>query len=575
MTSLLDKVKAAGEDFEWYPTTRAMLEVVAKDLCLEFDTFSSGKGRSFSILDIGSGNGNALKNICELTQNPGEKYAIEKSVTLIDSMPEDVFVIGTDFHQQTLIDKKVDVVFCNPPYSEFDAWMTRIVSEANCRLIYMVVPQRWKENGAVVAMINKRCDIRQVEDDPDWDETVRKAVQRERGRCQVLESTTFEDSEFRQARAKVDILKIKFRDKGFHNSDLSIDPFDLWFDSTFSINAEKVETSQYATEKGKANQIHQLVEGQNIIERLNELYHRDFDQLLETYRALEKLDYSLFKELGVNLGQAKGGLKSKISGLKNLYWKELFNNLDAITDRLTSKSREKLLGKLTAHTSVDFTADNAYAVVLWAIKNANKYFDEQLREVFKEISDQENIRNYKSNHVLVDGLGWRYTRGEHSRYTLDYRLVLNRFCCFNPQSYGDYDYPKKLHKGTHDILNDLCTIGVNLGFKVETRSMDFFWSPGEKQEFLMEDGTLFMDVKAFKKGTIHIRMNQKFMEKFNIEAGRLNGWVNSPKEAAEETGIQNAGEYYGGNFKLKSVPLLESRVSPEPVGIENGQFQMF
>ena len=46
-----------------------------------------------------------------------EKYmAIEKSQTLIDNMPSNVFVVGTDFNENTLIDKKADYVFCNFKY---------------------------------------------------------------------------------------------------------------------------------------------------------------------------------------------------------------------------------------------------------------------------------------------------------------------------------------------------------------------------------------------------------------------------------------------------------------------------
>lgn len=545
MKDLLAKVKAADEDFEWYPTSKTMLEVVAKDLDLEL------KGERFSILDIGAGNGNALKVLCELTENAGQKYAIEKSRVLTDSLPDDVFVIGTDFYQQTLIDKRVDVIFCNPPYSDFDTWVTKIVTEANCQLIYLVIPERWKDNGFVNAMINKRCDMKEAED-PEFR---KREWARYRGSCEVLHSTTFENSEFRQARAKVDIVKIKLKPSGRSGNGPSIDPFDIWFDSEFKIAADRVEPSEFGTNQSRASRLHELVRGQNVVERLEELYHDDFGKLLKTYKSLEDLDPLLLKELGVNIEGMKSGLKGKIAGLKNLYWKELFDNLDTITDRLTSKSRKKLLDTLMSHASIDFTAGNAYAVVIWAIKNANKYFDEQLLQVYLDLSDQENVRNYKSNHTVIDD-GWRYARKEASRYTLDYRLVLNQWRCFNAENYGDYDYPNGLAETVHDKLNDLCTIAENLGFAIETKSMDFQWAPGELKEFRMVDGALFMDVRAYKKGTIHVRCNQDFMRKLNIEAGRLNGWVKSPQEAKEETGIENAHELFGTNFKLKSIKML-------------------
>jgi hypothetical protein len=556
MSNQLELLKEAGQDFEWYPTTEAMLEVVAKDIREEFEASYHEKQRAFSILDIGAGNGSALKIICDLTNNTGDKYAIEKSRILVDSLPEDVFVIGTDFHQQTLIDKQVDVVFCNPPYSEFDEWVRRITAEANCRIVYLVIPRRWKENKSVVEMINRRCGLTRGKSPfAGDDEENEPRYRRHRGSCEVLASMDFEDSEFRKARAVVDIVKIKFQDQGYRNHELDVDPWDIWFDSVFSIQADKTNPSKYEAEQHTTESLHNLVKGQNVIERLEELYRADFDKLLETYRALEKLDASLFKELGVSLSQVKGGLKSKIAGLKNLYWKELFSNLDAITKRLTSKSREKLLATLTAHTAIDFTADNAYAVVVWAIKNANHYFDEQLKEVYYSVTHKDCIKNYKSNKRVVTD-DWRYSRSELSHYTLDYRLVLHRYRCFDDSGYGKWEYPNGLHNDIHALLNDLCTIAKNLGFDVVTTSFDMEWERGKLREFFLADGTLFMDVRAFYNGNIHIRCNQDFMRRFNIEAARLNGWVKSPAEAKEETGIEDAAELYGSNFKLKSIKLL-------------------
>lgn len=565
MSFLLDTVKSSGQDFEWYPTTKAMLEVVAADIGEETEADYHEKSRRFSILDIGAGNGNALKTICELTRNEGEKYAIEKSRVLLDSLPPDVFVIGTDFNQQTLIDKKVDIVFCNPPYSEYETWMRRIVSEANCRLIYLVVPQRWKENKTVTDMIDRRCGKKDSEDpelNGDHEKLKKEARRRWKselaaldGVCEVLDSTTFEDSEFRQARAMVDILKIRTKITSTHSRDLETDPFDIWFDTTFNIAADKSGQIDYEEKRSQAEQLHDLVVGQNIIERLDELYRADMDKLFSTYKSLEAFDAVLFRELGVDIGQVKGGLKSKISGLKALYWQELFANLDTLTDRLTTKSRKALLEKLTAHTDVDFTADNAYAVVVWAIKNANSYYDEQLRAVYLELADQENVRNYKSNkRVITDE--WRFCRKEMTHYTLDYRLVLDRRHCF-----GGYEYELERGNGigpeAHELLSDICTIAKNLDFDVASKSMDFQWSPGRKVEFQFVDGKIFMDVRAFMKGSMHLRMDQAFMRKLNIEAARLNGWVKSPAEAAEETGIDEAAALYGTNFKMKSMRLLE------------------
>lgn len=550
---LINQVRGTEHDHEFYPTTKAMLEVVAKDIQVERNQYRSSD--NFKILDIGAGDGNALKTICELTDNKGQKYAIEKSRPLIDSLPADIFIVGTDFHQQTLIDKEVDVIFCNPPYSEYETWAKKIITEANCSLIYLIIPQRWKENKELVAMINQRCEIKE-DDGSDLPEFIKKTWDREKGLFCVLGSDTFEDSEFRQARANVDILKIKLRDNNRGTGRPSTDPFSIWFDNEFKIQADKSNADPTRSREQQAQKIHELVQGQNVIERLESLYQKDMTELLDVYRSLEKIDKELFRELGVNLEQVKGGLRQKIAGLKNLYWKELFSNLDTITDRLTSKSRKAMLDKMFAHTSIDFTWSNGYAVIMWAIKNANQYFDQQLTEVYYDMTDQENIKNYKSNTRILNDK-WRYGRNDFTHYTLDYRLVLNRRFCFSNDTYRKYDFPNGLHSSAHEFLGDICTIAENLGFNVVTNSLSLQWEPGKKQEFFLNDGTLFMDVRAYMKGTIHIRLNQDFMRKLNVEAARINGWVKSPEEFTIETGEMYVSSLFGANYQLKSLKLLE------------------
>lgn len=71
-------------------------------------------------------------------------------------MPNDIFVIGTDLYEQNLIDKKVDVIFCNPPHSDFKSWMLKIIKEANCRIIYMV-----KDIQEINSILKTRIDLKE------------------------------------------------------------------------------------------------------------------------------------------------------------------------------------------------------------------------------------------------------------------------------------------------------------------------------------------------------------------------------------------------------------------------------
>ena len=162
--NLISELKEHDEDFEWYPTTKEMVEPIFRKLPSQVG----------SVLDIGAGTCTFKKYFNEysdeyikqkteeenkkheMAQSKGESYykripdkprineyyAIEKSKILINGFDKDTIVLGTDFHESLLIDKNVDYIFCNPPYSEYETWTKRIILEGNCYKSYLIIPQR-------------------------------------------------------------------------------------------------------------------------------------------------------------------------------------------------------------------------------------------------------------------------------------------------------------------------------------------------------------------------------------------------------------------------------------------------
>jgi len=537
---IVKELKEAGQDAEWYPTTKEIIKDIHKDI-------GWSRHNPLSIMDIGAGNGNFFTVMEELESHKEEnykryhkKYAIEKSMILINKLPADVFVVGTDFHEQSLIDKKMDVIFCNPPYSEYETWMEKIIKESNAKTVYMVIPDRWHNV-----------------------EAIQGAIEARKATTKVIGNYVFYDSEYRKAMAKVEVVKLSYDDNSYGNR-LKVDPFDLWFEEHFNVTADKSDDS-WQHKRKKVEKLHSLVTGQNVIERLAELYTDEFSHLLSNYKAVELLDSSILEELGVSVSSLKGSLKLKIEGLKNLYWKELFDNLDKITSRLTADSRKSLVETLTAHTSVDFTISNAYSVVVWAIKNANKYYNEQMIKVYKNISNSENGQLYKSNSRLVED-GWRYAREEMSHYTLDYRIIQHHWHAISSPDHYASESSKGLAHTAHELINDIFVIANNLGFNMDgSSSFNREWEAGKKVMFSYLDKDRvaqdFAEIKAFKNGNIHFKFNQKFMKAWNVEVSRLLGWIKSPAEAAEEMtdiSISEATQYFKSNqqFLSSDIKLL-------------------
>jgi len=604
INQLLTAVKAAGEDFEWYPTTFEIIQALRDDILAQMK--SGYNYPTVSIMDVGAGNGKVLSALKEMerrdvaeankenrqaeTLSISQMYAIEKSQTLINAMPDDIYILGSEFWQQTFVDKKVDILFSNPPFLEQNLWAEKLIKEAHARYVYLVLPDRWEK-----------------------DERIALALEKREATAEVVGAFSFENAEDRKARTNVHLLRIHLAEKynNHHSKNLKVDPFELWFNETYNFDAADVkEKSEYEAKEEKRTEIRgSIVKGSNLIERLEELYLKDMSHLHKNYLSIASLDVELLQQMGISKNSMMEAMKQKIEGLKHLYWEELFSNLDTITSRLTSKSRTMMLEKLRGNTSVDFTVQNSYSIVIWAIKNANKYYNEQLIALYKDLTRTENIRMYKSNtRVVYDD--WRYLKEEMSHYALDYRIIMH----FHGLIDSEYFISRVngLSEYAVTMINDIITVANNLGFSLEDESRpedssmrwesqvknNFYLKSSPERElkkgtktnlgriedtaYLEEDGVwqyfidgywrhwshvkteedIFVEIKAFKNGNIHCKFNKKFMKSMNVNVAKLLNWVKSPKEASEEFDItlKEATEMFGSNFTL--LPSSMSNLLP-------------
>jgi hypothetical protein len=169
MNHIIRDLKRLEEDFEFYPTTDEIIHSIQTDINQQFAGFNNSV-ESYSLLDCGAGDGRVLTKL-----KNGDLYAIEKSNKLIHSLPKDIYIVGTEFHQTTLIDKQVSICISNPPYSEYEAWSSKIISEANAKHVYLVIPQRWEKSVAIQHALNLREAEAKVIGSYDFLEADRKA----------------------------------------------------------------------------------------------------------------------------------------------------------------------------------------------------------------------------------------------------------------------------------------------------------------------------------------------------------------------------------------------------------------
>jgi len=525
----LKQLRDASEDFEWYPTTDEIISRVAADI--EREMAGNYRQTDWSVIDIGAGDGRVLSQLKARCKKIGSLYAIEKSQTHRQGLDPEVFIMGVDFKNVTLLDKRAAIIFCNPPYSEYEEWAAKILKEAAAdTLIYLILPTRWADT-KLLELIDSREST-----------------------SMVIGTFDFENAD-RKARARVDIVRVKIKNHYYGE-----DPFDTFFDETF-----RYPDPPKRKEEGKAipNQ-EQIVNGESLLDTLCRMYAERMQQIESNYTAVCGLDYMLLDEFGISKKSLIESLKQKIEATKKEYWGRLLGSIRIVTERLTSDSRKILLDRLQRHTGIEFNYDNAVAVLEWVLKNASVYLDDQFVTIYERLMERVNIENYVSNRKVFEEQKFTYRNDdlEHRgkiRLKVGHRIVLER--CGGLMDPYSWQSKKELSERAAIFIGDLITIGNNLGFRCRTpRPEKGAWNTSDAHEFRFgsaNEPEVLFDVRAFLNGNIHIRFHPPFVHAMNIKYGRLKGWITSEEEAAKELAISSdeATKYYERSFRFTGGPL--------------------
>lgn len=559
-TSLVKELKKQSQDFEWYPSTNEMFSVIEPYI------------RDVDVLDIGCGDARFKTYMDKVAQSEantkteeakqealkeGKDYwrtykrydrevcridnykVIEKSKVLIERYIENDWLVETDFETCTLLDKPYDTYFCNPPYSKFEEWVKKIIKEGNFRQAFLIIPQRWEENKEIQSLL-KFYNIS----------------------YKILGEFDFLNAD-RQARAYVHVVRF-VRDKydGYRSlPEYNQDGFDKYFNEVFKtqtdkrtdyeiardykdIQKEKIRNAIVTTETGRAN-------------ILVELYNRDSEKLYNNLKAIMQLDPDIMQSFNISVEGIKRALIEKQKNLKVLYWDMIWDEFSEITERLTSETRQKLRQNFEWLQKLEFTTLNIWFIILYVAKHASDYSDNQLISFYKKISDEENVKPYKSNTKLFEKSGWRWNNSKHKDWYLDYRVIMSS--PFRQTWSGKFE----IDYGSRNTLSDIAVIARNLNFQV-TNDIDYPNDFGNKGYMYFINGDkkdIFMEFKAYKNGNMHAKFNQEFTKALNIEAARLLGWIKSKADVAREMPSEYLyafDKYFESNYKAigTSMKLL-------------------
>ena len=258
-----------------------------------------------------------------------------------------------------------------------------------------------------------------------------------------------------------------------------------------------------------------------------DLYNNEVETLFNHFKAIASLDVDVLETIGIKKAAVKEALKKKAQGAKIKYWKLAFDELEEITGRLTSKTRQDMFRRFKELQTVDFTLENIYPLILWVFKNASSYYNEQLITFFKELSKEENVKPYKSNQRLFEKDGYYWNSKEKTHYLLDYRIIMS-------SPFRVHWYNGTLENDNAEItLKDIFVIAKNLGFSVGHYEMPK--SFGEECTVLYEKSDkVFMKYRTYKNGNMHVKFDIEFTKAMNVEVSRLLGWIRSKEDIKKE-----------------------------------------
>lgn len=499
MRKLVQSLKENSEDFEFYPTTNKILERVIR---------SASFKKASSVLDIGCGNGKAL-DYFQKSNNKLKLFGIEKSQTLIQNLVNpNILILGNDFRECMLLDKKVDLIFCNPPYKEFKEWVIKILRYSVANSVIFVVPKRWENDIEI-----------QQEIKSNWIKS-------------SLGFFDFLESEDRKARAQVEVIcfdRIYIADSVFIRE----------LENSFGLGKliSDLEKKDCFRELGqsieKDSQSKQIVGAKDMILYLLNRFEAEQKETFDSLMALAKVDYSILQRLSIRKTNLLEAIEYELFGLKRKYWREAIDRISEISKRLTHEQKEDLFQTLSDR-GAEFTKSNILGVILFAINVAKKCEQSNIVAYWELLANRDFLIQYKSN-IKAFGDSHRYEKPEnYHRGKLDYRIVV-------PNA-GKFWFDKYLRECK--AINNLQVIANSLGFDgelkilsknndLQDRDLAMIVLPvGEN--FVYIGDKKIARVKVFLNSNIHIFFDQDFLAKLNLSVFSHLGWIKNKQDAKRD-----------------------------------------
>lgn len=549
VNSLVRELQQNGQDYEYYPTPLRLAGVIAshmqgKSIFEEELDYMYLKERRTSILDICAGDGRFLKEIKEQFMELNHRFprntvslkALEKSKILRDLWSNDIIPSGSDIH--LIKSPSAPVIFCNPPFSEYETIVSKILNESTYKSLYLLLPIGWRKNERINAIIKGKCL---------YPETIEKFDFKAESARPLRHKTTCE----------LFYIKGKAYNKSFEETKKG-QVLENIIDHFSEVSEQKDVNSSMPT----AYTLTDIVT----------IHEESKSGLFKTFEGLARNNYKGASEIAGK--SAKSWLHETMQNayleLENNSWNLVLSKLSPLNGIIHKTTRELLVDDIKAST--DFAEEPIQFYVKWLISNYQKIVDDQFISSYYLLMNPANSSRYKNNQQIFDKGNWSYNqKGKYKSFLIKKIITpIRNTTCYGKGIVGyeaelvlgevlmgllsgagytmlptffDYDHMLKhseavvrqsLKKGNEDIVNkETSHILQDYYDQIDNEGIAY----GKAHPVIGVDkhknAKVLMYVYVYKSNTIHFKLEREFALVINLKFGKLKGWINNQQDAED------------------------------------------
>lgn len=418
-----------------------------------------------------------------------------------------ILTLATNPKTTSLVDKEVDLIFCNPPMDKYEEYCKRIFEESLAGYALLVLPIEWKSNAEIKAYAKaNRFEIEVIG-------AVGYIKDNQRAKAELVLFYRFSSEAILKKKLGKDYdLEVLFQELECYRSSL-----------IHELEDEKKEEIANET---------QGMDQESFFEYLLKRYKKEHQDFFKNFKSLSHLSshfLSAIKVEGEDIVEATKRFERKH---KKFYWSECLSRMPTFNLLLTQKQQGELLGEF-AHRGVDFSRENIPSVLAFSLKYCKERERENFCNFWERLANEDNLADFSN---LISNPK-PYTHYPNEKLFYKGRLKEKVICTYAGR-YDDY-YPNHLRDVGIAYLIEILLQSMgyqDLSYRYSDKSVI---TPQDRVNLPLGISFLFAGEKqvvkftAYKNRKLHIHFNQTTIALINLRVFIYLGWITNIKEAKE------------------------------------------